>query len=220
MKKTTFGVGFLLIAIPVFAQQSTTNTDCNVNGQQVNCTSTTTTQAPPSGGAVAGVNKALAANRERADANRALRAQQAQQAKAQAELKLAQENRSVVNIVYCKQNAAGSVSLGDGHVKPCTDELAYSKTECTVNPSIDFCKLFMSHADMEKAFADLAEEFKYDPRAKKHDCQMYYDSLFQAQTRWACLSFPETKWPLRDGTSHPCPNAPAESAGAVSETKQ
>ena len=39
MKKTTFGVGFLLIAIPVFAQQSTTNTDCNVNGQQVNCTS-------------------------------------------------------------------------------------------------------------------------------------------------------------------------------------
>ena len=220
MKKTTFGVGFLLIAIPVFAQQSTTNTDCNVNGQQVNCTSTTTTQAPPSGGAVAGVNKALAANRERADANRALRAQQAQQAKAPAELKLAQENRSVVNIVYCKQNAAGSVSLGDGHVKPCTDELAYSKTECTVNPSIDFCKLFMSHADMEKAFADLAEEFKYDPRAKKHDCQMYYDSLFQAQTRWACSRFPETKWPLRDGTSHPCPNAPAESAGAVSETKQ
>ena len=113
MKTTSVAIAFLLIAGSAFAQQSTTNTDCNINGQQVNCKSTTTTSPPPSSGALTGVNKAMADNRERADANRALRAQQAQQAKADAELKQAQENRAMVNIVYCRQNVTGSVTTGD-----------------------------------------------------------------------------------------------------------
>jgi hypothetical protein len=41
-----------------------------VNGQMANCTSTTTNPTPPSGGWLAGVNKALAANRAKAEANR------------------------------------------------------------------------------------------------------------------------------------------------------
>jgi hypothetical protein len=219
MKTTSVAIAFLLIAGSAFAQQSTTNTDCNINGQQVNCKSTTTTSPPPSSGALTGVNKAMADNRERADANRALRAQQAQQAKADAELKHAQENRAVVNIVYCRQNVTGSVTTGDGQVKSCTDELAYAKAECTVNPAIDLCKLFMSRAEMEKTFADLAEEYRND-HPNRHSNQMYYDSLFQTQRKWACLSFPETKWPLRDGTYQPCPNAPADSANPVSQMKQ
>ena len=219
MKTTSVAIAFLLIAGSAFAQQSTTNTDCNINGQQVNCKSTTTTSPPPSSGALTGVNKAMADNRERADANRALRAQQAQQAKADAELKHAQENRAVVNIVYCRQNVTGSVTTGDGQVKSCTDELAYAKAECTVNPAIDLCKLFMSRAEMEKTFADLAEEYRND-HPNRHSNQMYYDSLFQTQRKWACLSFPETKWPLRDGTYQTCPNAPADSANPVSQMKQ
>src|ERR1700691_271019 len=219
MKTTSVAIAFLLIAGSAFAQQSTTNTDCNINGQQVNCKSTTTTSPPPSSGALTGVNKAMADNRERADANRALRAQQAQQAKADAELKHAQENRAVVNIVYCRQNVTGSVTTGDGQVKSCTDELAYAKAECTVNPAIDLCKLFMSRAEMEKTFADLAEEYRND-HPNRHSNQMYYDSLFQTQRKWACLSFPKTKWPLRDGTYQPCPNAPADSANPVSQMKQ
>jgi len=192
MKTTSVAIAFLLIAGSAFAQQSTTNTDCNINGQQVNCKSTTTTSPPPSSGALTGVNKAMADNRERADANRALRAQQAQQAKADAELKHAQENRAMVNIVYCRQNVTGSVTTGDGQVKSCTDELAYAKAECTVNPAIDLCKLFMSRAEMEKTFADLAEEYRND-HPNRHSNQMYYDSLFQTQRKMGLLKFPGNK---------------------------
>ncbi|HEY0703112.1 MAG TPA: hypothetical protein VGD60_10120 [Candidatus Acidoferrales bacterium] len=205
MKKTVLAIALLLIADATFCQQNTTNTDCEVNGQHVNCTSTTTNSTPPGGGALAGVNKAMAANRERVDANRARRAQLAQQSNANADLKQAEENRVLVNIVYCRQNATGSVTAGDGQVKSCPDELAYAKAGCAVMPAMDLCKVFMSRAQVEKMFADLAEKFRNDPRAKKHDCQMYYDSLFRTQTKWACLSFPETKWPLRDGTYQPCP---------------
>ena len=218
MKTMAMGIAFFLIAVSAFAQQTTTDTNCNVDGQQLNCTSTTTTPPPPSGGALDGFNKAMAANRERADANRALRAQQDQQAKADAELKQAQENRAIVNIVYCRQNAKGSVTTRDGQIRSCPDELAYTKAECTVSPGIDLCKLFMSHAEMEKAFADLAEEYKND-HPNRHSNQMYYDSLFQAERKWACLSYPESKWPVRDGTYQPCPNAPADSANALAQAK-
>ena len=40
--KYVLTVFILLAASPVFAQQSTTDTTCNVNGQMVNCTSNTT----------------------------------------------------------------------------------------------------------------------------------------------------------------------------------
>lgn len=40
--KTTFITIAIFLALPAFGQQSTTNTNCNVNGQQVNCTSNTT----------------------------------------------------------------------------------------------------------------------------------------------------------------------------------
>jgi hypothetical protein len=219
MRTMAMEIAIFLIAVSAFAQQSTTNTDCNINGQQVNCTSTTTTPTPPTGGAVAGFNKAMAANRERADANRASRSQQAQQAKADAGLRQAQENRAVVNIIYCRQNATGSVTTGDGQVKSCIDELAYARAECMVNTAMDLCKLFLSHAEIEKAFADLAEEYEND-HPNRRSSQMYYDSLFQAERKWACLSYPDTKWPLRDGTYQPCPNAPVEPPNAVSQTKQ
>lgn len=53
--KTTLLAFAVLTAIPAFGQQSTTNTDCNANGQQVSCTSNTTTNAPrpPATGATA-----------------------------------------------------------------------------------------------------------------------------------------------------------------------
>jgi len=218
MKSAVMGLAISLIAMSAFAQQSTTNTDCNINGQQVNCTSTTTTPPPPTGGALAGVNKALADSRERADANRVLRAQQDQASKAASEMKQTQENRAVVNIVYCRQNPTGNVTTGNGQVRSCPDELAYAKTECTINTDLDLCKIFMSRAGMEKAFAALAEQYAND-HPNKHSNQMYYDSLFQAQRKWACLSFPELKWPMRDGSYQPCSSAPTDPTNPVEPTK-
>ena len=216
MKTTTAVIAFFLIAVSAFAQQSRTNTDCDINGQQVNCTSTTTTPPPPNSGALA-LSRALAGNRERADAS-ALRAQQAQQAEAAAELKQAEENRAVVNVVYCRQNATGSVTTDDGQVKSCPDELAYARAECGVNPAMDFCKLFMSHAEMEKAFADLAEDYRND-HPNRHSKQKYYDSLFQDQRKWACLDYPESQWPVRDGGYQACSNAPISPDNTVPQAK-
>jgi hypothetical protein len=61
-----------------------------------------------------------------------------------------------------------------------------------------------SEADVENAFAGLAEKYKYDKRAKKKDCKMYYDSLFLNLRNWGCGTFPEMKLPLRDGTIQRC----------------
>ena len=64
--------------------QTQTDTNCTTSpdygaGRSTNCTSTTKTEPPPSGGALEGINKALAERRAKADANRNQNAQNAQQ---------------------------------------------------------------------------------------------------------------------------------------------
>jgi hypothetical protein len=110
MKTTVLAMALLLTAVSAFGQESTTNTDCNVYDQQVNCRSTTTTPPPPSGGALEGINKALAANRARAEAKRDQNAQQAQQAQLSqeaikellAEEKKERENKDTISSTAAK----------------------------------------------------------------------------------------------------------------------
>jgi sarcosine oxidase delta subunit len=205
---------FLLTAVSAFGQ-STTNTDCNVNGQQVNCTSTTTTPTPPtrpSGGALEGINKTLAANRARAEAKKDQNAQAQLSREAMKELlaqeKQERENKNTVDFIYCRQNPKGSITDYDGNLKACPDVIEYTKAFCLVNPEVERCALAKSKADVEKAFAGLINNYNTDPRRNKRDTQMYFDSLFAKLTKWGCTSFPDMTLPQRDGSSHPCPNAP------------
>jgi hypothetical protein len=109
--------------------------------------------------------------------------------------------------MYCRQNPTGSVVTNAGVTKSCPDELAFVSAACATSPDWEVCKLPASVEAMQKQFDDLAEKYKYDPRAKKRDCQMYYDSLFQTLRKRACIAYPEKEWPVRDGSTQPCPNA-------------
>jgi sarcosine oxidase delta subunit len=230
MKTTVLVMALLLTAVSAFGQESTTNTDCNVYDQQVNCRSTTTTPPPPSGGALEGINKALAANRARAEAKRDQNAQQAQQAQLSqgaikellAEEKKERENKDTVDFIYCRQNPKGSISDYEEKQKTCSDVIEYTKAFCLVNPEVERCTLAKSKVEVEKAFASLVNDYNTDPRRNKKDTQMYFDSLFAKLTKWGCMSFPDMTLAQRDGTLHPCPSAPepaSVSANAVTQTK-
>ncbi len=230
MKTTMLAIALFLTAVSAFGQESTTNTDCNVYGQQVNCTSTTTTPPPPSGGALEGINKALAANRARAEAKRDQNAQQAQQAQLSqeaikellAEEKQERENKDTVDFIYCRQNPKGSITDYEEKQKTCADVIEYTKAFCLVNPDVERCTLAKSKVEVEKAFASLVNDYNTDPRRNKKDTQMYFDSLFAKLTKWGCMSFPDMTLAQRDGTLHPCPSAPEStpvSANAASQAK-
>ena len=226
MKAVTVGVALFLAAISTFGQQSTTNTDCNVNGQQVNCTSTTTTPPPPSGGVLEGVTKTLADNRARAEARRDQSAQQAQLSEEAmremlAEQEKEKENKDTVDFIYCRQNPSRDITNYEGKQEACADVIEYTKAFCLVNPDAERCTLAKSKTEVERAFASLVNEYNADPRRNKRDGQMYFDSLFAKLTRWGCMSFPDMTLPQRDGTLHPCPNAPEApvSVDAASQTK-
>ena len=176
------------------------------------------TEPPPSGGWLTGVNKALTANREKAEANRNQNAQNGQQApqlsaeaikELLAEEKNERESKDTVDVIYCRQNPKGSITDFEGKLKTCAEVIAYTKAFCLVNPNAERCTLAKSKVEVEKAFSVLSEDYKTDPRRNKKDAQMYYDSLFAKLTKWGCMSFPDMILPpQRDGTSHPCPDAP------------
>ncbi len=217
MRSVMIAVALCVTAWPVFGQQSTTDTNCYVNGQMVNCTSTTKTDPPPSGGAWEGINKALAERRAKADANRNQNAQNVQQPpqlsaevikELLAEEKKEREAKDTVDFIYCRQNPKGSITDSEGKPKACADVIEYTKAFCLVNPSAEKCTLAKSKAEVEKAFSVLSEDFRSDPRRNKKDAQMYYDSLFAKLTKWGCMSFPDMTLPQRDGSSRSCPDAP------------
>jgi len=134
MKSTLITIALLLFGSAAFGQQTTTNTNCYVNGQQVDCTSTSTNNS----------------------------ATQAQQAETQRELneagtnlgaaigttiarnkaEHAEEERVLMNIVYCQQNPEGSVTVGQGKLtQSCSVELAKARAVCTVKNKYKFCKV-------------------------------------------------------------------------------
>ncbi len=136
-----------------------------------------------------------------------------------AEEKKEKDAKDTVDYIYCRQNAKGSITDYEGKPKTCADVIAYTKAFCLVNPVLtepwliatpeaERCALAKSKAEVEKAFATLADDYNHDPRRNKRDLQMYFDSLFSTLTKWGCMSFPEMTLPQRDGTLHPCPDAP------------
>lgn len=222
--KALIAVITLMVAIPAFGQ--TTETRCtSYDPNSINCTSTTTPPpvppAPPPN-VLDDLNKSLAAARERRaaqQAQQALQAQQNQQARLAANQRQAQELNAILHVIYCRQNPAGSVVTNAGVTKSCADELAYVSAACATSPDWEVCKLPASVEAMQKQFDDLAAKYKDDPRAKKHDCQMYYDSLFQTLRKRACIVFPEKEWPVRDGSTQPCPNAGFATSAPASAPK-
>ena len=198
-----------------FGQQSgTTETNCQLSGNNVNCTSQhlpsfddgrnlfgkhSSESKPPSADAgqlsPEAVKELLAEEKKQRDA------------------------KDTVDYIYCRQNAKGSITDSAGKTKTCADVIEYTKAFCLVNPVLtspwlpatpeaERCSLAKSKAQVEKAFATLADDYNHDPRRNKRDIQMYFDSLFATLTKWGCMSFPEMTLPQREGTLHPCPDAP------------
>jgi hypothetical protein len=219
MKLKMMAVVLFLTPWPTFGQQSTTDTHCMVNGQMVDCNSTTTQQAPPSGGWLTGVNKALAANRAKADANRQQSPQNVQQSQLSPEAikeLFAQEKqergaKDTVDYIYCRQNPKNGITDSDGKPKTCADVIDYTKAFCTVNIEDGRCKLAKSRTDVLKAFASLLDG--YNSEKDKNKEHGYYAEQAAKLTRWGCMSFPDMVLPQIDGDTHSCPNAPE--AGAV-----
>jgi hypothetical protein len=198
-------------ACPALGQQSgTTSTDCTFIGNQMDCTSqhvpslfekhdSNQTKAAPSAGAgqlsPEAVKELLAEQKKERDA------------------------KDTVDYIYCRQNAKGSITDSEGKPRTCADVIEYTKAFCLVNPVLTApwlpatpeaqrCALAKSKAQVEKAFATVADDYNHDPRRNKRDLQMYFDSLFATLTKWGCMSFPDMTLPQRDGGLHPCPDAP------------
>jgi|SRR5580704_9221061 hypothetical protein len=206
--KATLIVG--AVFLPVVASAQTTNTNCNINGQWVNCTSTT--QPPPSGGAAQGIKDALDAHAARVAASAPARVEQEKlrQQQAAAAAQKAQDDKETAQFLYCRQNPNKETAV-DGVTKSCAEFIEYEKASCLVNTKKDICNLAKSKAEVEKAFSDLSDKFHSD-HPNRHSTQMYYESLYAKTTRWACMSFPDMTVPQWGGGQHPCPDAPVAPA--------
>jgi sarcosine oxidase delta subunit len=198
--------------------QSKTETNCTTSpdygaGRTTDCTSTTTT-APPPGGWLAGINKAIAANRAKAEANRDQKGQQTGQLSAGAikellaEEKQEREAKDTVDYIYCRQNPKGSITDSDGKAQSCGDVLAYTRAFCSVNPQAERCTLAKSKAEVDKAFAALLDQYNSDNHRNRAWEQSYYGERFAKLTKWGCMSFPDMVLPGPNGSSHACPDAP------------
>ena len=139
-----FAILFATTAMPARSQNSTTNTNCQANGQQVNCTSQTTTNTPPPS------NDATKAEQQR-EANEAGKAVGTAIGTSIARRKQEKqlEEGIAIRVTYCNQNPSGSVMLTDGKSQSCDEELAKVKAVCTVKPKYSFCK-YLSDAQAKK----------------------------------------------------------------------
>jgi sarcosine oxidase delta subunit len=204
MKLKTMAVAIFVTAWPAFGQQSGTTTKCEESINGMTCKTTpnpptlaeilrpkkhtdqpqTVVAAAPSGLSPEAVKEILA------------------------EEKKARDAKDTVDFIYCRQNPKGSLTDYEGKLKACADVIEYAKAFCLVNPEVERCTLARSKAEVERAFAALGDGFNNDPRRNKKDQQRYFDWLFAKLTKWGCMSFPDMTLPQRDGTLHPCPNAP------------
>jgi sarcosine oxidase delta subunit len=217
-------VSLILVAVMFTAStasaQTQTDTNCTTSpdygaGRTTNCTSTTT-PPPPSGGVLEGINKALAANRAKAEAKRDQNTQQAHQAQLSqeaikellAEEKKEREAKDTVDFIYCRQNPKGNITDSEGKLKTCADAIEYTKAFCSVNPEVERCTLAKSKVEVEKAFAALVDEYNTNTHRNRNWEQAYFGEKFAKLTKWGCMSFPDMTLPQRDGASHVCPNAP------------
>lgn len=134
--KTTLIVGAAVL-LPLAASAQTTNTNCYVNGQYVNCTSTTT-----------GNNDAAQAAQIKATADAQARMQQNIQESSQrmgnAFAALAAQRQAEKNdltaVVFCRQNPAGSWTFPGKAPTSCQNLEKNVVAYCTVNAKARLCK--------------------------------------------------------------------------------
>jgi hypothetical protein len=210
--KATLIVGAAVL-LPLVASAQTTNTNCYVNGQYVNCTSTTQPTTPPSGGAAQGIKDALDAHAARVAAGAPARVEEEKLQQQRADAAAAQkavDNKETAQFLYCRQNPMKETVV-DGATKSCADFIEYEKASCLVNTKKDICNLAKSKEEVEKAFADLADKFHSD-HPNRHSTQMYYESLYAKLTKWGCESFSDMTVPQWGGGQHACPDAPVAPA--------
>jgi sarcosine oxidase delta subunit len=213
MKTVMITVGLFLMALPTFGQQSTTDTDCTVNDQRINCTSKTKTEPPPPEDFFTEFKRHQAEKRARAEANRDPQAEQAKLSQEAMKERLAEEKKEreakdTVDFIYCRQNPKGGITETEGKLKTCADIIDYTKAFCSVNPEVERCTLAKSKPEVEKAFAALVDEYNTNAKRNKKWEQAYFGEKFAKLTKWGCMSFPDMVLPQRDGGMHPCPNAP------------
>jgi hypothetical protein len=125
-------MALFLCVVPTFGQQSTTNTNCNVNGQWVSCTSNTTTFAPPPD-PWANTSKQLQESGQRLGAALAANAQRRNE-----------EKTVEFHVVYCEQNPNNSITTTNGEKISCTEEFARTRALCSIgknNKRYKFCAL-------------------------------------------------------------------------------
>jgi hypothetical protein len=171
MKTVLIVTVLFLVAAPVFAQtQSTTNTTCTANGQQINCTSTTSTTADAAAqraetqreineaGANAGyaLGTAIRAAKLKHDAAKTGAAEKKARAAAEkarpAVEKAAEEDRAAVenaveggikaDIGYCQKHPDSSVPQPSGPVLPCSEEIQQQQAFCKTSPGSLRCSQF------------------------------------------------------------------------------
>jgi len=214
MKTSLIAVALFLAAWPTLGQESKTHTNCYVNDQWIDCSSTTRTSPPPSGGFWGGLNKAMADRRAKADTNRDQNAQQAPQLSPEAikellaEEKKEREAKDTVDFIYCRQNPKSGITDSEGKRETCAEVIEYTKAFCSVNPEVERCNLAKSKAEVEKAFAALVDEYTTNTHRNRDWEQRYFAEKFAKLTKWGCMSFPDMTLPQRDGTLHACPSAP------------
>lgn len=210
MRSRILLLALFVTAFPAFGQQSgTTDTNCQVNGSQINCTS----QHVPSWDETYNKYRNLLGKRDSDQPKNAAPADAGQLSPEAIKELFAQEKqqreaKDTVDFIYCRQNPKSGITDSDGKPKTCADVIEYTKAFCLVNPELERCTLAKSKTEVQKAFAALAEDYNTDPRRKKKDVQEYFDSQFAKLTRWGCMSFSDMSLPQRDGTMHLCPDAP------------
>ena len=163
MKSAMMALALFVTACPALGQQSgTTNTNCQVNGNQMNCT----TQHVPTWDET--FNKWRNLGKRDSDQSKAAPTaptggapQLSPEAIKEllAEEKKERESKDTVDFIYCRRNPNGSMADSEGQLRTCADTIEYTKAFCSVNPEVERCTLAKSKAEVEKAFTALVNEY-------------------------------------------------------------
>jgi hypothetical protein len=134
--KATLIVG-AAVFLPLAASAQTTNTNCYVNGQYVNCTSTTTGN---SDAAQAAQIKATADAQARMQQNLQESSQRMGNAFAALAAQRQAEKNDLTAVVFCRQNPAGSWTFSGKAPTSCQNLEKNVVAYCTVNAKTHLCK--------------------------------------------------------------------------------
>jgi len=197
--KTAFLAIGVLVASSAFGQtQSTTNTTCTANGQQINCTSATATTADAAAqraetqreineaGANTGyaLGTAIRAIKNKHDAKKAEKAaEEARAANEKATNTLMLESAPETDkfrIIHCAQSPGERTTNESGNIISCSDFMAKMKSFCAAAPKYAACEYLSTQPPHEMPVGELSpivkEAVENGVRADIAYCQKHPDS--------------------------------------------